>query len=197
MSKEQGKDMVNSEYKNKDINNLVVEAQNGDIKALEELLRRIQKNVFGMFSYLMEKRQDIADLTQDALLKTAKSLPSLKEPKCFKSWLNHIVTNTYYDYIRKHAREEKIEHGSNKILEIKDKIGCEPGEKCLFSEMDKLIKAALLSLPENLRIVIILREYEGMSYEDISKITDTTLGTVKSRISRARIRLQNALKEFI
>ena len=189
--------MVNSEYKNKDINNLVVEAQNGDIKALEELLRRIQKNVFGMFSYLMEKRQDIADLTQDALLKTAKSLPSLKEPKCFKSWLNHIVTNTYYDYIRKHAREEKIEHGSNKILEIKDKIGCEPGEKCLFSEMDKLIKAALLSLPENLRIVIILREYEGMSYEDISKITDTTLGTVKSRISRARIRLQNALKEFI
>ena len=189
--------MVNSEYKNSDINNLIISAQKGDVRALEELLRRIQKNVFGMFSYLAEKRQDIADLTQEALLKTAKCLPSLKEPKCFKSWLNHIVTNIYYDYIKKHDSDKQVELDDNKILEIKDKIGCEPGEKCLFSEMDKLIKAALLSLPENLRIVIILREYEGMSYEDISKITETTLGTVKSRISRARIKLQNALKEFI
>ena len=86
---------------------------------------------------------------------------------------------------------------NDKLLEIKDKIGCEPGEKCLFAEMEKLIKAALLNLPENLRIVIVLREYEGLSYEDISKITDTALGTVKSRISRARIKLQEELKEFI
>ena len=55
----------------------------------------------------------------------------------------------------------------------------------------------MLSLPENLRIVIVLREYEGLSYEDISRITNTTLGTVKSRISRARLRLQDELKEFI
>lgn len=189
--------MVNSEYKSKDLESIIISAQKGNIKALEELLRRIQKNVFGMFSYLTEKRQDIADLTQDVLLKTAKCIPSLKEPKYFKSWLNHIVTNTYYDYIRKHAADEKIEPDSDKLLEIKDKIGCEPGEKCLFSEMDKLIKAALLSLPQKLRIVIILREYEGLSYEDISKITDTTVGTVKSRISRARLKLQNALREFI
>mgnify|MGYP002627570057 CR=1 FL=1 len=82
-------------------------------------------------------------------------------------------------------------------MEIKDKIGCEPGEKCLFSEMDKLIKAAMLSLPIDLRIVIVLREYEGLSYEDISKVTNTTLGTVKSRIARARTKLQQQLKEFI
>lgn len=63
--------------------------------------------------------------------------------------------------------------------------------------MEKLIKAALLNLPENLRIVIVLREYEGLSYDDISKITNTALGTVKSRISRARIKLQEELKEFI
>ena len=63
--------------------------------------------------------------------------------------------------------------------------------------LDKLIKIALLNLPENLRIVILLREYEGLSYEDISKITNTTLGTVKSRIARARLKLQHQLKEFI
>ena len=82
-------------------------------------------------------------------------------------------------------------------MTIKDKIGCEPGERCLFSEMEKLIRAAVISLPDNLRIVILLREYEGLSYEDISRITNTTLGTVKSRISRARLRLQEELKEFI
>ena len=63
--------------------------------------------------------------------------------------------------------------------------------------MEKLIKSAILTLPDNLRIVIVLREYEGLSYDDISRITNTTIGTVKSRISRARLRLQQELKEFI
>ena len=90
-----------------------------------------------------------------------------------------------------------MDFDNNKLLEIKDKIGCEPGEKCFFSEIDKLIKAALLSLPKNMRIAIVLREYEGLIYEDISQITNASLGTVKSRIARARIRLQKELKEFI
>ena len=98
---------------------------------------------------------------------------------------------------RKYSEEKNIEHDEDKLLKIRDKIGCEPGEKCFFSEMDKIIKLALLNLPENLRIVIVLREYEGLSYEEISKITNTSLGTVKSRISRARLKLQNQLKDFI
>ena len=187
----------NADYQKSDMNTIIKLSQDGDIKALEELIRRIQKNVFGMFSYLTEKRQDIADLTQEALLKTAKCINSLKDTKCFKSWLNHIVTNTYYDYTRKHSKDTNVDVDEDKLLEIKDKIGCEPGEKCLFSEMDKIIKYALLNLPDNLRVVIVLREFEGLSYEDISRLTNTTIGTVKSRISRARGKLQEQLKEFI
>ena len=187
----------NADYKKSDMNTIIKLSQDGDIKALEELIRRIQKNVFGMFSYLTEKRQDIADLTQEALLKTAKCINSLKDTKCFKSWLNHIVRNTYYDYTRKHSKDTNVDIDEDKLLEIKDKIGCEPGEKCLFSEMDKIIKYALLNLPDNLRVVIVLREFEGLSYEDISRLTNTTIGTVKSRISRARGKLQEQLKEFI
>ena len=187
----------NADYRKSDINMIIKFAQEGDIKALEELIRRIQKNVFAMFSYLTDKRQDIADLTQEALLKTAKYITSLKDPKRFKSWLYHIVTNTYYDYTKKHSYDKNIDIDEDKLLEIKDKIGCEPGEKCLFSEMDKIIKFALLNLPENLRIAIVLREFEGLSYEDISKLTNTTIGTVKSRIARARNKLQQQLKEFI
>ena len=184
--------MAKSVYKRKDIDTLIIYAQRGDTKALEEIIKRVQKNIFTMFSYLTDKRQDIADLTQEALLKMARNINSIKEPKFFKAWLNQIVTNIFYDYIKKHARDKKIDIDNDKLLEIKDKIGCEPGEKCLFSEMEKLIRIAMLNLPENLRIAIILREYEGLSYEDISKITNTALGTVKSRI-----KLQQELKEFI
>ena len=80
---------VQNDYKNSDINNILKLAQGGDIKALEELIRRVQKNVFGMFGYLAENRQDVADLTQEALLKAAKCITSLKDTRCFKSWLNH------------------------------------------------------------------------------------------------------------
>ncbi len=189
--------MSKSKYKKRDINTLIFFAQKGDTKALEELIRRVQKNIFSMFSYLTDKRQDIADLTQEALFKMAKNIKSLKDITRFRPWLNQIVTNIFYDYIKKYAKHDKIELDNDKLLEIKDKIGCEPGERCLFSEMDKLIKAALLTLPENLRIVLILREYEGLSYDDIAKITNTATGTVKSRISRARLKLQQELKEFI
>jgi len=187
----------NKNYKKYDTAEVIKMAQNGDLKATEELIRRIQKNVFTMFSYLTDKRQDVADLTQDALLKIAKNISTLQDINHFKSWLNHIVTNIYYDYTRKHASDKKIEYDEDKLLQLKDKMGCEPGEKCLFSEMDKIIKIALLGLPEHLRIAIILREYEGLSYDNISKLTNTTIGTVKSRISRARGKLQEQLKEFI
>ncbi len=189
--------MTKTNLKKRDINFIIVQAQSGNITALEELVKRVQKEIFTVFSYLVERREDIADLTQEVLLKMARNISKLKDIKNFKAWLNQIITNTFYDYLKKNHKDNQIEFNNEKLLEIKDKIGCEPGEKCLFSEMEKLIKLAMLSLPENLRVVIVLREYEGLSYEDIAKITKTTLGTVKSRISRARMRLKNELKEFI
>ena len=189
--------MSNSMYKKEEFKMLVDMSKNGDIKALEEIIKRIQKDVYVLFSYLTHQRQDISDLTQDALLKIAKNIKNLKNAENFKSWLNQIVTNTFYDYIRQNEEDKNVENNENKLLNLKEKAGCEPGEKCLYSELDKIVKAALLDLPEKLRIVIILREYEGLSYDDISKITNTTLGTVKSRISRARLKLQNELREFI
>ena len=63
--------------------------------------------------------------------------------------------------------------------------------------MEKIVRMALMTLPKDLRITLVLREYEGLTYDDIAKITNTAIGTVKSRISRARLKLQNELKEFI
>jgi RNA polymerase sigma-70 factor (ECF subfamily) len=183
-------------YKNKDVISLVTLAQGSDIKALEELIKRVQKHIFAIFAHLVEKPEDISDLTQEVLLKMAKSLSQLKNPRKFNSWLNRMITNQYYDFAKKNP-EKFIELDEEYFNEIKDKFGCEPGEKCFFSELEKLIKKALMTLPKDLRITIVLREYEGLSYADISRITNTAIGTVKSRISRARMKLQNELKEFI
>ena len=82
-----------SQYKKMRLEDLVINAQNEDYKALEELVRREQKNVFATFTYLNKKDDNVYDLTQEALLKMAKGLPNLKNPKMFKSWLNQIVMN--------------------------------------------------------------------------------------------------------
>lgn len=189
--------MSNLKYKKKDVSLLIHLAQKGDNKALEEIIRRIQKNVYSIFNYLTEKKQDVSDLTQETLIKMAKNINKLKDVKNFKYWLDKIIINVFYDFLKKNSKNEEIIINEDKLLEIKDKLGCEPGEKCLLGEVEKYIKAAILNLPENLRLVIVLREFENLSYEEIANLINVSLGTVKSRIARARIKLQKELKEFI
>ena len=93
------------QYKKMSLEELIVLSQNNDFKALEELIKREQKNVFAAFSYLCKKQENVADLTQEALLRIAKNIHSLKNPKLFKSWLNQIITNLFYDELRKPQRK--------------------------------------------------------------------------------------------
>lgn len=188
--------MPKSVYKKGDLLEIISLAQKGDIKALEELIKRVQKQIFAIFSHLTSKKEDISDLTQDVLLKMARSILSLKDLNKFQSWLDQIVTNTFYDYIRKN-NDKVIQISEDEFKELKDKIGCEPGEKCFFTELEKIINTAIMTLPYIFRITLVLREYEGLSYSDIAQITNTTIGTVKSRLARARSKLQQELKEFI
>lgn len=188
--------MTSRTYKRERVEALIELAQKNDIKAIEALIRREQKHIYAIFSHLTDKREDVADLTQDVLLKMAKNIGNLKDMSNFRPWLNRIISNTFYDFTKKN-KNLPVEIDEYRINEIKDKPFCEPGEKCLFSEIETFVKNALMSLPKNLRLSIVLREFEGLSYEDISKIMNTTIGTVKSRISRARIKLREELSEYI
>ncbi len=190
-------------YKKMNITELVVLSQQDDFKALEELIKKVQKDVFATLSYMLKSNENLSDLAQEVLLKLAKNINNLQNPKCFHGWLNHIVTNTYYDFLRKQKNKPEIlsieytcPSFDNPIkAEIPDRRS-KPMEKCISSECEKQIKKAIRGLPETFRIAIILREFQGLSYEEIANTTNTSIGTVKSRISRARIKLQEILKNY-
>ena len=192
-------------YKKMAQEELIVLSQKNDLKALEELLRREQKNIFTTFSYLSKKRENVSDLTQEALLRIAKNIHSLKNPKTFKSWLNQIVTNLFYDELRKASKRPEIisidETGHDGMTNpIKNQIPdkkCKPPEKCMSTELENIIKTEIQNLPEAFRVAIMLREFQGLSYEEIAVATNTSIGTVKSRIARARGKLQEELKSYI
>src|SRR5574344_549827 len=92
------------QYKKMSIEELVILSQQDDYKALEELIKKEQRNIFATFSYLCKKQENISDLSQEALLRMAKNIKSLKNPKTFRSWLNQIVTRLFYDELRKSTR---------------------------------------------------------------------------------------------
>ncbi len=191
------------QYKKMPLEELVVLSQQNDFKALEEIIKREQKNVFAAFSYLSRVKENVSDLTQEALLRVAKNIQNLKNPKLFKSWLNQIVTNLFYDELRKSQRKVETisldDESDNSVpikLQLLDKK-CKPHEKCITTELENIIKNAILELPEQFRIAIILRELQGLSYEEIAKATHSSIGTVKSRIARARGKLQEDLKAYI
>lgn len=196
------------QYKKMDTEQLVILAQENDYKAIEELVKREQKNIFATFSYLNLKTDNVYDLTQEALLHMTKGLHNLKNPKTFKSWLNQIVMHLFYDDLRKISRKPlvlSLDNESNNNEEsqvsnpqnyIHDKK-CKPMEMCLSHELDNMIKTEMRALPEHFRVPIVLRELQGLTYDEIAHITNTNVGTVKSRISRARIKLQDKLKNYI
>lgn len=191
-------------YKKMPIEELVVLSQKEDYKALEELIKKIQADIYATLSYLLKNNENLPDLTQEILLKVAKNINNLKNPKCFKGWLNQIITNSYYDFLRKKKSTPEtipLDYKCDSLnfeikLEIPD-IKTKPIEKCITAECEKLIRNAIRELPEAFRIAIVLREFQGLSYEEIAQTTNSSIGTVKSRISRARIKLQDALKNYI
>lgn len=185
---------------------LVVEAQAGSMPALEQLVSRYQKLVYVTLYQLAPERNDITDLTQEVLLRMCRSIKSLRNPKTFKYWLNRIITNLFYDELRKTPRQLKTisldepvyenEEDSSPARDIPDASDM-PDKQALNSELDRKIQQAIQNLPEQFRTIIVLREIQGLSYEEIASLTETNIGTVKSRLARARLKLQEVLEPYL
>ena len=189
-------------YKKIELTELITLSQNEDYKAMEELVRRLQDKIYLTFYYLCPDCDDLSDLTQEALLRMCKGISKLKNPKHFRSWINKIISNLFYDKLRKQQKspvcisaDERKDENSPEILQISDPCPC-PDEKTLNNEVAEIIRENISKLPEHFRLVTVLREIGGLSYDEISKATGIEIGTVKSRINRARNKLKLCLEPY-
>lgn len=180
--------------------------QLGDKAAFQELVKRFQKSVFALLYQLAPEWRDLNDLAQEAFIRVYRGIHNLRNPKIFKSWLNQIILNLFYDELRKRPRrlktismDQTFEDDSGEsefIREVKD-TKLKPDEIIVNNETRQAIKTAMAQLPEQFRTAIVLRELQGLQYEEIAEILGCALGTVKSRIWRARERLQVLLEPLL
>lgn len=195
-----------SHYSQLELIDLIVKCQSGDMSAMEELVKRHQKIIYSTLYHLLSDKTEVADLAQEVLFRMCKSIKNLRNPSTFKWWVNQIITNLVYDQLRRKKRrlntismDSPIIQESEEIQNTRDISDTtrQPDESALNSELDEKIRHSIDNLPEQFRAVIVFRELQGLSYEEIANITGTSLGTVKSRIARARNRLQEDLKPYL
>lgn len=184
---------------------LIVLCQQKDSRAFEELIKRHQRTVYALLYRLAPDWNDTADLAQEVFIRMWRSIGNLRNPSAFRSWLSQIVTNLFYDELRKRPRQlptvsmdEPLdsEEGNDATRDIRDKAAG-PDELCQRNELTEMVRQAMVRLPEQFRTAIILREFEGLSYEEIALITNTEIGTVKSRIARARAKIQEMVSPYL
>ncbi len=189
-----------------DDSELVIACQSGSREAMEFLVKKHQRSVSSLLYQLAPDWSDTSDLSQEVFIRVYRGIHSLRNPKTFRSWLNQIVINLFYDELRRRPRrlptvsiDAPIESDSGEsdlVREIPDP-SLKPDEISLAQELDTVIKKAMSQLPEQFRTAIVLRELQGLSYEEIAESIGCELGTVKSRIARARGRLQEILTPYI
>jgi RNA polymerase sigma factor (sigma-70 family) len=186
---------------------LVLQCQAGfqpDRQAFAELLRRHQSHVDRVLYNLAPDWDDRADLAQEVWIRVYRNIKRLQEPGKFRGWLSRIATNLFYDELRKRKRHQSP-LSLDAPLNVEDgEIGWEiasddpgPTEALSTHEFYGQLREAIADLPEAFRTTIVLREIEGMAYEEIAELTGVSLGTVKSRIARARQRLQSQLQVYL
>ena len=186
---------------------LILRCQAGlrpDRTAFAELLRRYQSHVDRVLYHLAPDWQDRADLAQEIWIRVYRNIKRLHEPVKFRGWLSRIATNLFYDELRKRKRVSSplsldaprtVEDGDMEWEIAGDNPS--PEEELTTQEFYEKLQEAIADLPEVFRTTIVLREIEGMPYEEIAEITKVSLGTVKSRIARARSRLQSHLQNYL
>ncbi|HEY9712058.1 MAG TPA: sigma-70 family RNA polymerase sigma factor [Chroococcales cyanobacterium] len=183
---------------------LIAACQSGDHMAFDVLVRRYRRTVIGLLYQLAPDWTDIADLTQEVFIRVWRSINNLRCPFAFRSWLTHVTTNLFYDELRKRPVASTISmdeclrdtEDENTTRDLPD-LAHMPDDIFERHELSKAIQEAISKLPRPFRTALFLREFDGLSYEEIAQITHAEIGTVKSRISRARIRVQNLLSPFI
>lgn len=180
---------------------LVQRAKDGDVTAFETLIQEYQKRIFSIAYRMMQNQEDAADLTQEIFLKLFQNLDKFRGNSQFSTWVYRVATNTCLDALKKAKRQtaysldKEIETEEGTLLgELPDK-GPSPQELAEKKAILEAVRLGIAKLSKEHQRVMILRELEGLSYEEIAQILNCSVGTVKSRINRARENLKKILSQ--
>jgi RNA polymerase sigma-70 factor (ECF subfamily) len=182
---------------------LVARAQQGDKQAFNLLVEKYQRKLTRLLSRFIRDQAEVEDVTQEAFIKAYRALPAFRGDSAFYTWLYRIGINTAKNYLMAMGRRAP----TSTEVEAEDAEGFEEGEQLrdintpesvlLSNEIAETVNSTIEQLPEELRRAIQMREIEGMSYEDIAQAMDCPIGTVRSRIFRAREAIAERLRPLL
>jgi len=181
---------------------LVLRVQQGDKAAFDLLVRKYQHKIAKLISRYVRDLREVEDVTQEALIKAYRAIGGFRGDSAFYTWLYRIAVNTAKNYLETQARRppgsdmeiegaELIESGEG----LRDQAT--PERQLLTNEIASTVQRVMTNLPADLRTAITLREIEGMSYEEIAGIMECPIGTVRSRIFRAREAIDQELRPLL
>ena len=186
---------------------LVERAQAGDREAFRELVERYQRKVYGICYGMLKDQEASLDVSQEVFLKVYRYLEKFNRESSFYTWIYRITVNMCIDHIRKNRKVQRVEyddHLSHESAESEglehiqpSQLGIHPDKVYGRKELRQKMLEALSTLNEKHRTILIMREVDGLSYEEMAEILDISKGTVMSRLFHARRYFQDALKDYL
>jgi len=181
---------------------LVARVQKGDKRAFDLLVLKYQSRILALVVRFVQDSHEAQDVTQEAFIKAYRALGNFRGDSAFYTWLYRIAINTAKNYLVSRnrrppangidAQDAEFFEGDHALKNIDS-----PERLLLRDEIDKTVQDSIGKLPEDLRVALTLREYEGLSYEDIAAVMQCPVGTVRSRIFRAREAVDKALQPLL
>lgn len=182
---------------------LVARVQRGDKKAFDLLVLKYQRKIMRLLSRMIRDPSEIEDVAQEAFIKAYRALPQFRGDAAFYTWLYRIAINTARNWMaasgRRPSASYAVENEDGETFNETDNLtdNSTPESIAASRQVAETVNSAIAALPEELRTAIILREMEGMSYEDIAQSMDCPIGTVRSRIFRAREAIATRLRPLL
>jgi len=181
---------------------LVIRVQKGDKRAFDLLVLKYQYKVHAIVARFIRDSDEVRDVVQEAFIKAYRALPKFRGDSQFYTWLYRIAVNTAKNYLVARSRrppssdvdlaDAEYYSGSDQLKDVSA-----PENQLFRDELEAVINQAIVELPEDLRTAVTLREYEGLSYEDIAAVMDCPVGTIRSRIFRGRESIDARVLELI
>jgi len=182
---------------------LVNRARQGDLEAYDELVKRYQERIYATVYHMTSNHEDANDIAQESFIKAFQALKSFKGGSSFYTWLYRIAVNKTINFLKQ--RKNRIhmslndldfnaEHDPDLVALISDKT---PRREAGLTELQEKLNTALMKLSEPHRLVVVLHDVQGLSHDEIAKVMDCNIGTVRSRLFYARQQLQAWLSDYL